>query len=271
MSKLFDLEGRIVVVTGGLGRLGSGFVRSLLEHGARVAVFDLGASGRDGELEVAAAYPSRLLFADVDVTQRATIEHALAEIERRWGEPPFGLVNNAALDSPPNAPIEENGPFETYPESSFEKVIDVNVKGVVLCCQVLGQAMARARRGSIVNISSIYGLLSPDQRIYDYRRRSGEPFYKPVAYSVSKGALFNLTRYLATYWGAEGVRVNTLTFAGVFDNQHPEFLAAYEPKVPLRRMARMGEYDGAVVFLMSDAASYMTGSNIVIDGGFTAW
>jgi len=184
---------------------------------------------------------------------------------------PTGLVNNAALDSPPGAPAEENGPFETYPEESFDRVMEVNTKGVFLCCQVFGGQMASAGRGSIVNICSTYGVVSPDQTIYDYRREGGETFYKPVAYSVSKSSLLNLTRYLATYWAPREVRVNTLTLAGVFNDQDERFLANYTKRVPLGRMAHEDEYSGAVVFLMSDAASYMTGSNMVIDGGWTAW
>jgi len=184
---------------------------------------------------------------------------------------PHGLVNNAALDAPPNAPAEENGPFETYPESSWDKVMEVNAKGVFLCCQVIGGQMAAAGRGSIINISSIYGLVSPDQRIYEYRRKPGAQFYKPVAYSASKSALLNLTRYLATYWADRNVRVNSLTFAGVFNNQDHQFLEHYCAKVPLGRMAREDEYNGAVIFMLSEAAAYMTGSNLVIDGGWTAW
>jgi NAD(P)-dependent dehydrogenase (short-subunit alcohol dehydrogenase family) len=271
VSPLFDLAGRIVIVTGGLGRLGRGFARRLVEHDARVAIFDVVGGDEAAARFGVSADEDRYLFASVDVTRRASVEDGLRAIRDRWGEAPHGLVNNAALDSPPDAPIEENGPFETYPEASFDRVMEVNVKGVLLCCQVVGHEMAKAGRGAIVNISSIYGMVSPDQRIYEYRRQSGEPFFKPVAYSVSKSALFNLTRYLATYWGASGVRVNTLTFAGVFDDQDPAFLAAYERKVPLGRMAKKGEYDGAVVFLMSDASSYMTGANLVLDGGFTAW
>jgi NAD(P)-dependent dehydrogenase (short-subunit alcohol dehydrogenase family) len=147
----------------------------------------------------------------------------------------------------------------------------VNVKGIVLCCQVIGGQMAIEGRGSIINICSIYGIVSPDQRIYEYRRKTGLPFYKPVAYSVSKSALLNLSRYLATYWAEKNIRVNTLTFAGVFNNQDKEFLKGYCTHVPLGRMAREDEYNGAVQFLLSDASSYMTGSNLVIDGGWTAW
>jgi NAD(P)-dependent dehydrogenase (short-subunit alcohol dehydrogenase family) len=257
---LFDLEGRVAVVTGGMGRLGSVYVAGLAERGMRVAVFDT-ATGDvpDGALAFA-----------VDITERGTLEAAVGEIESEWGVPHL-LVNNAALDSPPDAPAEEVGPFESYPESSFDKVMDVNVKGTLLCCQVIGGAMARAGRGSIVNVSSIYGLLSPMQDLYAFRRDAGETFVKPVAYSVSKSAILNLTRYLATYWAKDGVRVNTLTLAGVFDDQPREFLDAYEARVPLGRMLDATEALGAVVFLASDASSYVTGSNVVVDGGWSAW
>jgi NAD(P)-dependent dehydrogenase (short-subunit alcohol dehydrogenase family) len=257
---LFDLDGRIAVVTGGMGRLGSVYVSGLAERGMRVAVFDT-ASGDVPEGARAFA---------VDITERGAIEQATAELEAEWGVPHL-LVNNAALDSPPDAPAEEVGPFESYPEASFDDVMDVNVKGTFLCCQVVGGAMARGGRGSIVNISSIYGLLSPVQDLYAFRRERGELFFKPVAYSVSKSAILNLTRYLATYWAKRGVRVNTLTLAGVFDDQPRAFLDAYEARVPLGRMLDAREALGAVVFLASDASSYVTGSNVVVDGGWSAW
>ena len=270
MSPLFDLGGRVVVVTGGLGQLGRQFSAALLDHEARVAIIDQSrcADCSLGGL-VRAPDQGRLLVVPADVTSRASLEAALREIEAHW-ETPFGLVNNAALDAPPDAPVSENGPYEEYPEASFDAVMNVNVKGVHLCCQVFGGAMAKLGRGSIVNVGSIYGIVSPDQGLYDYRRQSGEQFFKPAAYSISKSALYNLTRYLAVYWGRSQVRVNIVTFAGVFNEQHPDFLQRYLPKVPLGRMALESDYNGTIIYLISDASRYMTGSNVVIDGGFTA-
>ncbi len=250
---LFSLQGRVAVVTGGEGQLGREIVGGLEQRGARVAVFDLQAERFR-----------------VDVTDRAAIEAATEELVGEWGAPHV-LVNAAALDSPPDAPAEEVGPVESYPESSFDQVMNVNVKGTFLCCQVIGARMAAAARGSIVNISSVYGMLSPVQDLYEFRRRGGEEFYKPVAYSVSKSALYNLTRYLATYWAKSGVRVNTLTLAGVWNEQPQEFLDEYTKRLPLGRMAEAREVIGPVVFLASDASSYVTGANLVADGGWTAW
>jgi NAD(P)-dependent dehydrogenase (short-subunit alcohol dehydrogenase family) len=257
---LFELDGRVAIVTGGMGQLGSVYASGLAERGMRVAVFDV--AGGD--------VPDGARAFEVDVTDRGAIEAALREVESAWGVPHL-LVNNAALDSPPDAPADEVGPFETYPEESFDAVLDVNVKGAFLCCQVVGGAMAREGRGSIVNVSSIYGLLSPVHDLYDFRRAGGETFVKPVAYSVSKSAVLNLTRYLATYWAKAGVRVNTLTLAGVWNEQPAEFLDAYTARVPMGRMLDAREALGAVVFLASDASSYVTGANVVVDGGWSAW
>jgi NAD(P)-dependent dehydrogenase (short-subunit alcohol dehydrogenase family) len=271
LDPLFDLNGRVVAVTGGLGRLGQAFTGCLLERGAKLAILDIATTNQALSKPVAEAKAQgRLVVIESDVTDRASLERALAKVEDLW-EPPHGLINNAAIDAPPNATAEENGPFETYPRASLDRILDVNVTGVLQACQVFGGRMAELGRGSIVNVSSIYGLVAPDQRLYQYRRERGEAFFKPVGYSLSKSALFNLTRYLATYWAGKGVRVNTVTFGGVFDNQDPAFLKEYQARVPLGRMARADEYNGTIVYLLSDASAYMTGSNVIIDGGWTAW
>lgn len=268
---VFDLENKAIIVTGGLGQLGQQFSAALIERGARVAIFDRAAEHAPTPGRLLDGAPrEKLMIVAADVTSRLSLETALAEVNAQWGAP-WGLINAAALDSPPNAPAAENGLFESYPEESWDQVLDVNLKGVFLCCQVIGGQMAKSDGGSIVNIGSIYGVVSPDQRIYEYRNSGGAPFFKPVAYSASKSGLLNLTRYLATYWAPQKVRVNVLTLGGVFNQQDREFLQGYCQRVPMGRMAREDEYNGAIVFLLSPASGYMTGSNLVIDGGWTAW
>jgi NAD(P)-dependent dehydrogenase (short-subunit alcohol dehydrogenase family) len=278
LDKLFGLYGRTIVVTGGYGQIGRAMANGLVGCGANVAIVEPNASDE----ATAKAFPDApddvIKAFSADVTDRASLEAALEAITKQFGTP-SGLVNNAALDSPPNSTAAENGPFEDYPAASWERIMDVNVKGVFQCCQVFGKAMADAGKGSIANVASIYGTVSPDQSLYQYRRDRGETFYKPVAYSASKSALYNLTRYLAVYWGPKGVRTNTLTFAGVFNNQDGEFLDNYEKKIPLRRggdydrlrgMALAEDYVGPTTFLMSDASSYANGADFRIDGGFLA-
>jgi NAD(P)-dependent dehydrogenase (short-subunit alcohol dehydrogenase family) len=257
----FSLSDRIAVVTGGLGQLGRQFTDALQSAGAHVAILDERADDDEH---------GGVLHLRTDVTDRLSIERAVARVVARWGVPDI-LVNNAAIDSPPDASASANGTPEHYPVDLWRRVMDVNVTGVFLCLQVIGARMAAAGRGSIINVASIYGLVSPDQRIYEYRRARGEEFFKPAAYSASKAALLNLTRYFATYWAPRSVRVNTISFAGVFNDQDAAFLAEYTRRVPLGRMAREDEYNGAIVFLASDASSYMTGANLVLDGGYTAW
>lgn len=265
INKLFSLSEKVAIVTGAAGQLGGEYVRALLEAGASVAAFDLNPDNPKGRLKEIDS--DRLLLAEVNIVDRKSVERGLAKVLSTFSNPSV-LINNAAIDAPPNADEQETGPFEDYPEASWGIMMDVNLKGTFLCCQVIGGHMAKSGGGSIINISSIYGILSPDQRIYEYKEK---PFFKPVTYAVSKGGVINLTRYLATYWAKKGVRVNTLTLGGVFNNQDEMFLKNYNNKVPLGRMARQDEYNGAVLFLASDASSYMTGSNLVIDGGFSSW
>ena len=177
-DSLFDVSQEIVLITGSSGQLGGEYAKIFLERGANVIGLDVRPSADSDSLS--ARYPERYLFCASDVTVKASLQRALIKITSKFGTPTV-LINNAAIDSPPSAPPEETGPFEDYPEASWDKVIDVNLKGVHLCCQVFGAAMAKAKKGSIVNISSIYGVVSPDQNLYAYRRNRGEVFYKPVA------------------------------------------------------------------------------------------
>ena len=265
IDNIFSLSGKTAIVTGAAGQLGGEYVRALLGAGANVAALDIRPDNSKGNLKEIDS--ERLQLITVDITRRASIESALEKVLTHLGTPSV-LINNAAIDAPPNASEQETGPFETYPESSWDVMMNVNLKGVFLCCQVIGGHMARTGGGSIINISSIYGMVSPDQRIYEYKDK---PFFKPVTYSVTKSGILNLSRYLATYWAKNNVRVNTLTLGGVFNNQDNVFLENYTDKVPLGRMAKQNEYNGAILYLASGASSYMTGANIIIDGGYSCW
>jgi NAD(P)-dependent dehydrogenase (short-subunit alcohol dehydrogenase family) len=268
---LFDLEGRVAVVTGGMGQLGAEVTAALSTRGMRVAIVDRSTVPKEGVADISAGLAAGTVkLFPADVTSRASVDEAASAIRAAWGVPHL-LLNAAGLDAPPDAPAADVGPFESYPEESFDHVLAVNVKGTLLCCQAFGAAMAAEERGSIVNVSSIYGLLSPVQSLYAFRREAGEEFTKPVAYSVSKSAVLNLTRYLATLWARRGVRVNTVTFAGIANDQPDAFVQAYVERMPIGRMMAASEAVGAIVFLAADASSYVTGANIVVDGGWTAW
>jgi len=265
-EELFSVAGKVVVITGGNGMLGTQYATTLSKAGARVAVFDVAAELN----EKLASLPDVKLYT-VDITKKNDIKEALRRAESELGIPEI-LINNAALDSPPgNGAGGENESLENYSLESWNAVWNVNATGTFLMCQVVGGRMAQAGKGSIINISSTYGVVSPDQRAYEYKKEDGVPFVKPISYSATKSAILNLTRYLATYWAGKGVRVNTLVPGGVFNNQDERFLSEYEKRVPLGRMARPGEYNGAILFLASDASSYMTGATLIIDGGWTAW
>jgi NAD(P)-dependent dehydrogenase (short-subunit alcohol dehydrogenase family) len=268
---LFGVTEKVVILTGGMGQLGVAYATAFAARGAKVAILDVTDKPKITNSSFDEFIRNGVIVPYIcNIAKRDDVEVAVEGIENRQGCPSV-LINNAALDSPPDAPAEEVGPFETYPEASFDKVMEINVKGTFICCQVIGGRMAREGRGSVINVSSTYGILSPCQDIYEFRRKDGHDFYKPVAYSVSKSAILNLTRYLATYWAKKGVRVNTLTPGGIANNQPSEFLESYCARVPMGRMAEDNEMVGAVVFLASEASSYVTGSNIVVDGGWSAW
>ncbi len=271
---LFNVEGKIAIITGGLGQLGAQFANELLRRGAKVAVFNRVLHSESIENNYSKEYRDSQLvsFHEVDITDKSAISKAVESITEQWGIPDI-LINNAGIDTQPSAPPEISGPFENFPEEVFREVVDVNLTGTFLMTQAVGALMAKAGRGSIINIGSIYGMLSPIQDIYAYKEeRTGIPFIKPVAYSAAKSGLYNFTRYCATYWAKKGVRVNILTPSGVErDTQDEIFKKNYCARMPMGRMAREDEYNGAIVFLASDASRYMTGANLVIDGGWTAW
>ncbi len=268
MNDLFSLEGQTAVITGAAGLLGRQHCRALASAGANVIVADL-----DGAAcaAIAAELPTDSLGVVLDVTEPASIAAMMAVVGERYGRIHI-LVNNAAINDMFENPAAaaEQSKLENYPLALWQKSLNVNVTGVFLCAQAVGRQMAGQGGGSIINIASTYGIVAPDQALY--RRPDGsQPFYKSPAYPTTKGAVLALTRYLAAYWGEAGVRVNSLSPGGVENGQEPYFVAQYAARTPLKRMACPDDYHGALLFLASRASAYMTGANLVVDGGWTAW
>ncbi len=270
---MFDLTGRVAILTGGAGMLGRQYTRTLLDAGAKVVVADLNADQAAAAAAAAMAEAGgEAIGHGVDVRQKPDVEKMVTAASERFGRVDI-LINNAAIDPKFDAATaaQQANTFEDYPLELWQQSLDVNLTGAFLCSQAVGRLMVRQRRGAIVNICSTYGVVAPDQRLY---QREGEPeqkLFKPAAYSVTKAGIAHLTRYLAASWGAVGIRVNTLTPGGVFNAQDEEFVTKYSARTPLGRMAEQHEMTGAMLFLVSDASSYMTGANVVVDGGWTAW
>jgi NAD(P)-dependent dehydrogenase (short-subunit alcohol dehydrogenase family) len=266
MSELFDLDGKAVIVTGALGLIGRALVKGLAGAGASVVITDLDHAAC---VDRASGVPNALGHG-ADITDRASLEKLRDAVIARFGHID-GLVNNAAIDDrfDPGAAAHESK-FENYSVERFRRSIDANVTGTFLACQVLGTPMAVQGHGSIINVASTYGLVAPDQKLY-IKPDGTQAFFKGPAYPTGKHAVVGLTKFLAAYWGDRGVRVNTLCPGGVENSQDAWFQENYARRVPLKRMAAPTDYAGAVIFLMSDASGYMTGSNVVVDGGWTAW
>jgi NAD(P)-dependent dehydrogenase (short-subunit alcohol dehydrogenase family) len=268
----FRLDGAVAIVTGGLGRLGSQYARALTDAGASVALFDV-TEQRPMLVQSMIDAGAPISTHAVDATVRAAVDAAVADVVTRFGTPSI-LVNNAGLGSSPADAALETGRFERYPESAWDAMLDSHLKSAFVVSQSFltrFRETAGSGTGSIINVSSTYGVVSPDQSVYEYRRRDGAEFYKPIGYSVAKSGVLNFTRWLAEYCAPFGVRVNTLVPGGVKEAAHaPEFVAEYEKRTPLGRMAQDDDYNGAIVFLASRASAYMTGAMLVIDGGWTA-
>ena len=265
---LFDLTNKTAIVTGACGLIGRQHCAALAAAGAHVVVADIDQQAAE---KVAASLPGGPhLPLVVDVTQPDSLAAARDQIIKQFGHIDV-LVNNAAINDMFENPAlaADLSKFENFPLATFRQVLEVNVTGVFLAAQVFGTPMAAQGHGSIINVASTYGIVGPDQSIY--RNEAGEQtFYKSPSYPMTKGAVVNFTRYLAAYWGPRGVRVNTLSPGGVENSQDAFFVRQYSAKTPLGRMAAPTDYQGAVVFLASEASAYMTGANLVVDGGWTA-
>jgi NAD(P)-dependent dehydrogenase (short-subunit alcohol dehydrogenase family) len=248
-----DLEGRLALVTGALGTLGPVWIRALAGAGARVIGVDVRSGAVDGAESVEIA----------DVTDR----QGLLDLRDRVGTPHI-LVNNAGIDQPPSDSGASYA-IEDVPYPDFLHVLEVNLAGTFLVTQVFGSAMRDAGRGSIVNLGSLYASIAPEPAMYDHLGLE-PPFLKPPAYGASKAGVVSLTRYFARLWGPHGVRVNALSPGGVFTDQDSEFLRKFTSRTPLRRLAQGDDLTGPLLFLASDASSYVTGHELRVDGGFTA-
>lgn len=267
-ERLFSVRNKVIIITGGAGFLGMEYAAFLSSAGARIVIFDI-----EEEKTLYAKAASiwrktgrRALAFSVDITDERAVKRVVRSVLKRFGRIDV-LVNNAAMNPIPGSPASrlQFSPYERYPLDLWRKEIEVGLTGAFIVTQAVIPAMKRKRSGVIVNIGSIYGKNAPDNRIY----RRGQ--FKSIAYATVKGALPNFTRTLASYLGPYGIRVNCLVGGGVVDRQSPDFVKKYSARTMLGRMAERGDFSGALLFLASDASSYVTGANIVVDGGWSAW
>lgn len=270
---LFDLTGRVAVITGGTGLLGRQHAEAVARAGGIPVLADIRVDGVDTRTqEWKMSFGEQACTLQTDITAPESVKNLLAAVLDKFGRIDI-LINNAA-----NNPKMENNAdvefsrLEFFPLDQWEADLNVGLKGAFLCSQVIGSEMARRKQGVIVNVASDLAVIAPDQRLY---RKPGLPEdkqpVKPVTYSVVKTGLIGLTRYLATYWADSGIRVNAISPGGVYNNQPDDFVARLDQLIPLGRMANANEYQAAILFLCSDASSYMTGANLVIDGGRSCW
>jgi 2-deoxy-D-gluconate 3-dehydrogenase len=270
---MFDLTGRVALLTGGAGLLGRQYVRTLLQAGARVAVVDLSQEAANKTAEEAMReVGGQAIGLGIDVSRKPDVQCMVDDVVQRWQRIDI-LINNAAIDPKFDSGVAANqaNTFEDYPLELWQQSLDVNLTGAFLCSQLVGKQMLSQGGGVMVNICSTYGVVAPDQRLYQRDDEPEQTLFKPASYAVTKAGIAHLTRYLATYWAGKNIRVNTLTPHGIYNSQDDQFLKRYNVRSPLGRMAEKDEMNGAILFLCSDASSYMTGANLIVDGGWTAW
>lgn len=271
----FDLSGRVVVITGGAGLLGTRHAEAVAEMGAVPILLDVDAARVEARAaEVAQQFNVAARGFAVNITSREAVEDAMSQVLGEFGRVD-ALINNAARNPQVGAAGDSTqhwSRLENFPLEEWNKDLSIGLTGALICSQVFGGEMAQRGRGVVLNIASDLGIIAPDQRIY---RQPGLPAeaqpVKPVTYSVVKHGLIGLTRYLATYWAENGVRCNSLSPGGVHTGQDEAFVGRLTNLIPLGRMAHADEYKAAIVFLVSDASSYMTGANLSMDGGRTTW
>jgi len=263
----FSVRDKVIVITGALGLLGTTYSDGFSQCGAHVVIVDL-----DGEIcaqrakEIGQKNSTQPLGVKCDITQKEQVKKMVQEVISQFGRIDV-LVNNAQS----RTTEKYFAPLESYPLEEWERVMKVDVNGMFLCAQAVAREMEPRGMGSIINISSIYGVVSPDQRIYEGATYKGKQINTPLVYSTSKGAVISFTRYLATYLAKYGIRVNTVTPGGVYSGQNETFVKQYSQRCPLGRMATPEEIFYTVHFLASDASSYITGHNLIVDGGWTIW
>jgi 2-deoxy-D-gluconate 3-dehydrogenase len=273
IQEKFDLSGRVAIVTGGVGLLGTEFCKTLAEAGASIAVVDLNSASASGMADTLTKSGYNAQAFAADITKPESVNAMVENVLSAFGRIDI-LVNSAALDPKfdPDA-VKKGitpGAFEDYPLDQWNAALNVNLTGMFLVTQACVKPMiAQGKKGSIINICSTYGLNGPDQRIYI---KDGERVaFKPVYYTVTKAGVLGFTKYLAAYYAGTDIRVNALTPGGVFNNHEEYFVKNYSAKTIIGRMAKKDEMNGALLFLASDASSYMTGNNVVVDGGWTSW
>jgi NAD(P)-dependent dehydrogenase (short-subunit alcohol dehydrogenase family) len=275
LPELFDLTGRVAIVTGGAGMLGLRHAEAIAEAGGIPVLADLSPDALEAAVQrLRERAGVDAVAVEVDISNRDGVQAMVADVLNELGRIDI-LINNAALTVRGGSETLEGyfAPFEEYPLELWQRALDVNLTGAFLVTQAVGRVMVQQRRGVVLNIAAVYGMVSPDHRIYQgiLNQYGGQAFNTPISYSATKAAILNFTRYLATYWADKGIRVNSFSPGAVFDEHDETFVRNLTSRIPLARMAHKDEYKGAILFLVSDASSYMTGTNLVVDGGWTSW
>ena len=273
VKEAFALNGRVAIITGGAGLLGAKHAEAIAEMGGIPILIDIDEKrAQECAQEIANVFGVKAKAYHCDITNEEAVKKLLSKVLKKFKKVDI-LINNAA-----NNPKVEGGSarlksrLENFPLQTWNKDIGVGLTGAFLCSKIIGTQMAKQGKGVILNIASDLALIAPDQRIYrEPGQKEEEQFIKPISYSVAKSGLLGMTRYLAAYWAKKGIRVNSISPGGVYNDQNEGFVKRLTNLIPLGRMADKDEYKAAIVFLVSDASSYMTGANLVIDGGKTCW